>query len=251
MYMALQRLFIIVIICFIAFIISCSAHNTKPAQRLPDNTEEKSKAMALSEEKRKGRSERAEKEFPGHSKNDSFVVDLLKTLKELETGGKGGQRKDIIVFPKGYEERERQEREIRPAADGETVEVSLEFEDADFREVAKVILGDILKVNYTIAPEVKGKVTINFRGKLKRSAYLAIFSSICDIYNYALVTNGDIYKILPRNNMPKMPSPVGVRRNQAVSDKGYVTRIVPLKYANPEKAVAFLRHFAAFLRLSI
>ena len=40
-------------------------------------------------------------------------------------------------------------------------EYSLNFDDADLGEVAKVILGDILGRNYTISPQVVGKVTMH------------------------------------------------------------------------------------------
>ena len=37
---------------------------------------------------------------------------------------------------------------------------TLNFEDAELGEVAKVILGDTLKVNYVISPKVTGKVSL-------------------------------------------------------------------------------------------
>src|SRR3974390_2398677 len=45
-----------------------------------------------------------------------------------------------------------------PAAPGPE-EVSLNFEGLDVREVAKVILGDYLKLSYTVHPAVAGTVT--------------------------------------------------------------------------------------------
>ncbi|MEE8279321.1 MAG: hypothetical protein V3R55_01290, partial [Alphaproteobacteria bacterium] len=39
-------------------------------------------------------------------------------------------------------------------------DVTLNFADADVREVVRTILGDILKVNYIIDPKVEGTITV-------------------------------------------------------------------------------------------
>lgn len=47
--------------------------------------------------------------------------------------------------------------ERRPAKEGK---YTLNFDDADLGEVAKVILGDMLRVNYVLSPKVAGKVSL-------------------------------------------------------------------------------------------
>ncbi|MEN8260492.1 MAG: type II secretion system protein GspD, partial [Pseudomonadota bacterium] len=46
---------------------------------------------------------------------------------------------------------------LRPPRDGK---YTLNFDDADLGEVAKVILGETLNTNYTISPGVAGRVTL-------------------------------------------------------------------------------------------
>ena len=48
-------------------------------------------------------------------------------------------------------------------------EVTLNFADTDIREVARVILGDLLKANYTIDPGVKGTATFHTTSPVRRA----------------------------------------------------------------------------------
>jgi general secretion pathway protein D len=54
----------------------------------------------------------------------------------------------------------------------ESGDVSLNYVDTDVREIARLILGDILKVNYTIDPGFMGTVSIQTPRPLKREALL-------------------------------------------------------------------------------
>ena len=171
------------------------------------------------------------------------IGDLLDRLKEIDEGGGKERRDDTIIFPDNYGKRVGFVSPRKSEAKGAPLEVALEFEDAPFKEVAKVILGDILGVNYTIGPGVQGKVSIEFRGNLKREDYLSVFKSLCGIYGWTLNKDGDIYQILSRDDMYKRWSPV---RTGSVDETGkrFVTQVVPLKYAEPQDVVGFLRHFA-------
>jgi len=185
----------------------------------------------------------------------------MKVLKEIDQGGKDedaksphrlnqeiagkDQRKDTIIFPdRRYGKDSDRYREERIAEAGERVEVDLDFDDVEFKEVARVFLGKILRVSYTIAPNVKGKVSVKFKGNLNRGDYLGLFQSLCDIYDWVLLRDGEIYKVLPRKEMHKMAIPVRARKEGEISGKRWVTQILPLKYADAQEAVSFLRHFA-------
>src|ERR1051326_8344894 len=47
-------------------------------------------------------------------------------------------------------------------------EITLNFVDADIKEVIKGILGDVLQLNYTIDPNVNGRITIKTNQPLSR-----------------------------------------------------------------------------------
>ena len=58
------------------------------------------------------------------------------------------------------------------ATTGEAGDISLDFADTDIREVATQILGNILKLNYTIDPAVHGTATLRTVKPLARTQLL-------------------------------------------------------------------------------
>ncbi|MDH3639908.1 MAG: hypothetical protein OES09_15815, partial [Gammaproteobacteria bacterium] len=51
---------------------------------------------------------------------------------------------------------------------------TLNFESADIREVAAIILGELLKINYVIDPAVQGAITLRTTQPLERTTLLSI-----------------------------------------------------------------------------
>ena len=70
-------------------------------------------------------------------------------------------------------------------------DITLDFQDTDLREVVRVILGDLLNLNYVIDPDVGGRVTMSTARPLSTAALGAILAAQgAHIVNY-----GDIYRI--------------------------------------------------------
>jgi general secretion pathway protein D len=76
-------------------------------------------------------------------------------------------------------------------------DVSLDFADTDIREVVAQILGNILKVNYTIDPAVHGTATLRTVRPLPRSELLPTLESLLSQNSAALVANGGLYRVVP------------------------------------------------------
>jgi len=74
---------------------------------------------------------------------------------------------------------------------------SLNFDEADLGEVAKVILGDILGQNYVLSPKVAGKVTLQTTDPLTKEELLPTLEMVLRMNNAALVKDGKIYHIEP------------------------------------------------------
>src|SRR5258708_7431567 len=74
-------------------------------------------------------------------------------------------------------------------------EVSLNFESADVREVAKAILGDYLKESYTVHPAVTGTVTFRTVKPIPLKDLLPTLEMLVRQNNAAVVREEGFYKI--------------------------------------------------------
>ncbi|MDH3258051.1 MAG: hypothetical protein OEM19_01115, partial [Deltaproteobacteria bacterium] len=75
--------------------------------------------------------------------------------------------------------------------------VSFNFEDADIFEVARVVFGEVLKVNYVIYPEIAGRVTFRTFAPIPRSEVLSVMEVILRINGIGFVVEKGIYRIVP------------------------------------------------------
>ncbi|MCX7097271.1 MAG: type II secretion system secretin GspD [Methylococcales bacterium] len=99
---------------------------------------------------------------------------------------------------------------------------SLNFDEADLGEVAKVILGDILKVNYVLSPKVSGKVTLQTTEPLSAEELLPTLEMVLRMNSAALVKDGRIYHIEPSADA-LFTSAIGAGQS------GYQTRVIPVR----------------------
>ena len=106
-------------------------------------------------------------------------------------------------------------------------EYSLNFDDADIAEVAKVILGDILGRNYTISPQVSGKVSLQTAKPLTKDELLPTLEMLLGLNNAALISQGDVWLIKPSSEALYSASIKAAGGARIPS--GYQTRVVPVK----------------------
>ena len=118
-------------------------------------------------------------------------------------------------------------RRLRVTPAGDT---TFNFVDASINEVVRAILGDTLKANYVIDPQVKGMVTVQTSRPLPKSALVGALESILSVVGAALVQADGLYKIVPAAEAPRgAPTPtLGPRRRGAV--EGFGVHIVPLNF---------------------
>lgn len=83
-------------------------------------------------------------------------------IPELANADKSAENRTtkVELFPNGEASITAHNTPSTAAKSGAKGEYSLNFDDADLGEVAKVILSDIMGRNYTISPQVTGKVTL-------------------------------------------------------------------------------------------
>ncbi len=115
---------------------------------------------------------------------------------------------------------------------GDDGDVTLDFVDADIRQVVKATLGDILGLNYVIAPDVQGTVTAQTERPLSRDALLPALESILRLHGAALVLDGALYRVETLQSAAR--SRRSVRIEPGGSGAGYGIQIVPLRYISAE-----------------
>jgi general secretion pathway protein D len=112
-----------------------------------------------------------------------------------------------------------QHRTVTPTSAGT---YSLNFDDADLGEVAKVILSDILGQSYVLSPKVAGKVTLQTTQALTKEELIPTLEMVLRMNNAALVKDSRIYHIEPTADAL-------YTSNIANSRTGYQTRVIPIK----------------------
>ena len=118
----------------------------------------------------------------------------------------------------------------------ETGDISLDFADTDIREVANQILGSILRVNYTIDPNVRGTATFHTARPLPRAQLLPVLQTLLAQSGATLVQNGPLYRVVPAADA----AGAGVAGSGATAG----SLVVPLQYASAEALAKLLQPFA-------
>jgi general secretion pathway protein D len=115
----------------------------------------------------------------------------------------------------------------------------LNFENAPVATVAKVILGDVLGVGYTIDPRVQGTVTLASVRPIAKADALYVLENALRMSGVALVrdrANG--YRLLPSNEA----GPGSVDRNGS-AEAGQGISVVPLRYVSAQTVFKLLDAF--------
>jgi general secretion pathway protein D len=125
-------------------------------------------------------------------------------------------------------------------AAAEPGDISLNFVDTDIREIARVILGATLKLNYTIDPSVQGTATLEVGHPLPRSALLPALETLLNQNGATLSVRDGIYRV-----MPLAAGAVGSVVGAGPEIVGSGTQVVPLRYASAKDLVKVLEPYVA------
>ncbi|NJN46347.1 MAG: hypothetical protein HC808_07595 [Candidatus Competibacteraceae bacterium] len=119
-------------------------------------------------------------------------------------------------------------------------EVTLNFEQADIRDVVKVIF-DTLQQNYVIDPQVQGEVTIQTSRPLPKNVLLPTLEALLRTNNAALIQAEGVYKIVPVGSA--LPGNLSPRLGGGQLLPGFSVRIVPLRYISALEMEKILQPF--------
>jgi general secretion pathway protein D len=131
-----------------------------------------------------------------------------------------------------------------PAPPAQAVPVGFRLQNADLLQVINLIAAQ-LKLNYVVDPAVKGTVTINTAGELRREDLLPVLETILKMNGATAIKTGNFYRIVPLAQAPKMPLPVfsDETGKKLPSDDRMVMEIIPLRFISADDASKVLSPF--------
>ena len=119
----------------------------------------------------------------------------------------------------------------------ENGDVTLNYVDTDIREIVRIILGDILKINYTIEPGFQGAVTAHTSRPLKRDELLQTLQGLLAQVGGTMTYDNGIFHVGSAGNDSSVP-PLVDGANVANG-----TQIVPLRYASAKQLATMLEPY--------
>ena len=118
-----------------------------------------------------------------------------------------------------------------PAQQGRRV--VLNFDNADIETVIQAA-SEILGFNYVLAPDVRGKVTVQTSGRIAHDDVFGVLLAILEVHGFTAVRTGNLYKIvrIPDAVARAIPTIVGSAPDATRTGDEIVTQIVPVRYGN-------------------
>jgi general secretion pathway protein D len=111
----------------------------------------------------------------------------------------------MLAAPPQAAQDQQAEAELPPAPQEQNIAVTLNFVDADIRELLKSVLGDMLSLNYVVAPEVAGTITLKTNTPLQRDELLPALENVLELNGFVLVKNDNTYSVLPASGVSSLP----------------------------------------------
>ena len=124
-------------------------------------------------------------------------------------------------------------------ADASSDGFDLNFENAPVSTVAKVILGDILGVGYTIDPRVQGTITLSSGRPVAKADVLFVLENALRMSNVALVRDRSGYRLMPVADATGS----GFVDSDEATRAGYGISVVPLRYVSAQAILKLLDGF--------
>jgi len=115
----------------------------------------------------------------------------------------------------------------------------LNFENAPVTTVAKVILGDILGVGYTIDPRVQGTITLASGRPVSKADVLFVLENALRMSNVAMVRDKSGYRLIPAADATGS----GFVDDEQATRAGYGVSVVPLRYVSAQAILKLLDGF--------
>ena len=120
--------------------------------------------------------------------------------------------------------------------------VVLNFDNADIETVIQAA-SEIIGFNYVLAPDVRGKVTVQTSGRIAQEEVFGVLLAILEVQGFTAVKSGNLYKIVRIEGAREraVPTIVGPTADPNRTSDEIITQIVPIKYSSVADLSALLR----------
>ena len=123
-------------------------------------------------------------------------------------------------------------------------DVTLDLVDASIPEAARAVLGDVLGVTYVVSDKVKGSVTLRTASPVSKDTLVEIFESVLDAQGAALLVDGAVYKVVPRDEALAAGKTISSRLTPGPRKAGVASEIVPIKHVSATEIERVLKAVA-------
>jgi general secretion pathway protein D len=124
--------------------------------------------------------------------------------------------------------------------------VTLNFVDANVREVVDAVLGDALGLDYVLDPRVSGTITVRTTEPLEPSAAFGLLENVLSLNGAAIRRNGKVYSVVPKEALAGQLPPTSVATAQTPPDaQGFSTHVIPLRHVAAETIEGVVEKFVA------
>ena len=120
--------------------------------------------------------------------------------------------------------------------------IVLNFDNADIETVIHAA-SEIVGFNYVLAPDVRGKVTVQTSGRIAAEDVFGVLLAILEVHGFTAVKAGNLYKIMRIEGAREraVPTIIGSNADPARTTDEIVTQIVPIRYSNANDLSGLLR----------
>lgn len=162
-------------------------------------------------------------------------------VSSYDLGGNSAQPASVQIF-NGSEIFTGTTRKDADRDAGGPADVSLDFANADVRDVSRTVLGDILKLSYTVDATVQGQITLKTSVPITRDDVLPAFEAALKSVGAALVVAEGLYSVVP---LADARGRAGAAIVAAASTPGYGVEIVKLGYVSADEMRKLIEPLAA------
>ncbi len=131
-----------------------------------------------------------------------------------------------------------------PTVDTAPGDVTLNFDGTDIREVVKVILGDLLQLNYVLHPAVQGVASLETGRPLRRDHLIPTLETLLRMNNAAVVYRNGTYEVVPLANAVQGKLVPQLGESTRALPEGYSVQVIPLQYIGAEEMNNILQPLA-------
>jgi general secretion pathway protein D len=132
---------------------------------------------------------------------------------------------------------------VPPVAPGQRGRfVVLNFDNADVETVIHAA-SEIVGFNYVLAPDVRGKVTVQTAGRIPQEDVFGVLLAILEVHGFTAVKAGNLYKILKIEGAREraVPTIIGPEPDPQRATDEIITQIVPVRYVSVTDLNTLLR----------